>query len=523
MSRRPLVGALLLCGVLLLAGCASLPRHSAAEWVAPPTVGLVGYCSTTYPEQCGLSSIQSYQPPRFYKVQLGGGGISGYPLNITSPSNDECLLLQGPPWVIVNGACSGSSSTAWANITGGTNTSAVMLVGAGSSLGYTSTGIVNANEVLGLAFPALVNGDCLGAVSSMLSWVNCGSGGGVSSFTGDGTLLTNSASTGAVTATLGTTGVGYGVWGNTGSSSGAPAYHAMSSYPAAAFPTLNQTTTGTAAGLTSYPTLCSGGEFSQGLSSGSNNCGTPTGSGTVNSGTSGQLAYYASTGTAVSGATVGQGLALSGGTLVTTQPERTVTSMTDTISCTTDSGGVILYNASSTVTVSVPQATGSCASGFGFTVENAGAGTATLTPTTSTIQGLSSLAIPTNSGCSLWSDGTNYQVAACRALATLTYAEGSVTTVTPNCAFGTTTATITGAATIDTPTGCTPYNGQRILLEIQSASSYTYTASGYITGSTTGAWPASSTGSSKDDHFVLLYDGYLGTPGWVLEAYNTAL
>lgn len=40
-------------------------------------------------------------------------------------------------------------------------------------------------------------------------------------------------------------------------------------------PTLNQNTTGTAAGLTSYPTLCSGVQFSQGLSSGSNNCGTP--------------------------------------------------------------------------------------------------------------------------------------------------------------------------------------------------------------------------------------------------------
>lgn len=46
------------------------------------------------------------------------------------------------------------------------------------------------------------------------------------------------------------------------------------------FPTLNQNTTGnaaTATNLASYPTLCTGTQFSQGLSSGSNNCGNPAG------------------------------------------------------------------------------------------------------------------------------------------------------------------------------------------------------------------------------------------------------
>ena len=45
------------------------------------------------------------------------------------------------------------------------------------------------------------------------------------------------------------------------------------------WPTFNQNTTGTAAGLTTYPTLCSSGQFSLGLSSGSNNCATPPGGG----------------------------------------------------------------------------------------------------------------------------------------------------------------------------------------------------------------------------------------------------
>jgi hypothetical protein len=82
--------------------------------------------------------------------------------------------------------------------------------------------------------------------SSGASCAPSGSGGAVTSVSGDGTLYTNSGSSGAVTLTLGNTGVGYGVWGNVGSSSGAPSYNALSSYPAAAFPTLNQATTGQA-------------------------------------------------------------------------------------------------------------------------------------------------------------------------------------------------------------------------------------------------------------------------------------
>jgi hypothetical protein len=58
-----------------------------------------------------------------------------------------------------------------------------------------------------------------------------------------------------VTIALGNTGVGYGVWGNIVASSGAPAYHALSSYPTAAFPVLNQNTTGTAASITGSVTL----------------------------------------------------------------------------------------------------------------------------------------------------------------------------------------------------------------------------------------------------------------------------
>jgi hypothetical protein len=73
---------------------------------------------------------------------------------------------------------------------------------------------------------------------------------------------------------------------------GAPSFQLAPTISAAnmtSFPTFNQNTTGlaaTATNLASYPTLCSGGQFSLGLSSGSNNCSTPSGSGNVsNSGT----------------------------------------------------------------------------------------------------------------------------------------------------------------------------------------------------------------------------------------------
>ena len=87
------------------------------------------------------------------------------------------------------------------------------------------------------ALPTLISGDCLANNGTALEWLTCGTGGsGVTSLSGDGALITNSASTGAVTLTLGSA-PGYGVWGNDTSSTGAPSYVALSSWPLAAFPT----------------------------------------------------------------------------------------------------------------------------------------------------------------------------------------------------------------------------------------------------------------------------------------------
>lgn len=85
---------------------------------------------------------------------------------------------------------------------------------------------------------------------------------------------------------------------------------------------------------------------------------------------------------------------------------------------TTDWSKLITFSDASAVAVTLPVAT---TSGFGagfFTyIHNYGAGTVTVTPTTSTIGGSATLAIAQNLDCKISSDGTNYQVGPCDAVA----------------------------------------------------------------------------------------------------------
>lgn len=80
-----------------------------------------------------------------------------------------------------------------------------------------------------------------------------------------------------------------------------------------------------------------------------------------------------------------------------------------------DTGKLVTFSNASAVAATLPVAT---AAGFGVyptgnwsvSVENKGAGSVTITPTTSTIDGSATLVIPQNQGCTITSDGTNYQV-----------------------------------------------------------------------------------------------------------------
>src|SRR4051812_36061829 len=74
----------------------------------------------------------------------------------------------------------------------------------------------------------------------------------------------------------------------------------------------------------------------------------------------------------------------------------------------TDIGGLTTFSNASPVAVTLPQATGSFSTGSTLYFENKGAGTVTITPSTSTIDGSATLALTQNQGVMLVSDGTNY-------------------------------------------------------------------------------------------------------------------
>lgn len=75
-----------------------------------------------------------------------------------------------------------------------------------------------------------------------------------------------------------------------------------------------------------------------------------------------------------------------------------------------DRGKLVTFNNGSSVAVTLPQATagGSFRSGWTTFAYNLGAGTVTITPTTSTINGASTLTLATGDGAFIASNGTNY-------------------------------------------------------------------------------------------------------------------
>jgi len=73
-----------------------------------------------------------------------------------------------------------------------------------------------------------------------------------------------------------------------------------------------------------------------------------------------------------------------------------------------DKGKLVTLSNGSSVAVTQPQATGSFTTGYSVTLANKGAGVVTITPTTSTIDGQSSVVLNQYESITLVSDGTNY-------------------------------------------------------------------------------------------------------------------
>lgn len=75
-----------------------------------------------------------------------------------------------------------------------------------------------------------------------------------------------------------------------------------------------------------------------------------------------------------------------------------------------DLGKLLTFSNASAVAVTLPQAIGAFAAGWFATLSNIGAGTVTITPTTSTIGGAASFELTTNKSIEIVSDGTNWMV-----------------------------------------------------------------------------------------------------------------
>lgn len=86
---------------------------------------------------------------------------------------------------------------------------------------------------------------------------------------------------------------------------------------------------------------------------------------------------------------------------------RANTGTTDTI-LSTDCGKVVTESNGAPVAITLPQATGSFDAPFFYTQVCLGAGTCTITPTTSTINGATTLVLITGQSADIVSDGTNY-------------------------------------------------------------------------------------------------------------------
>lgn len=122
----------------------------------------------------------------------------------------------------------------------------------------------------------------------------------------------------------------------------------------------------------------------------------------------------------VTSVTAGGGLSASGvggsggsvtvtGTITAVQPVNAQGGTTYTV-VTGDNGKLMTFSNGSAVAVTLPQATGTFGSGWHADVINKGVGTVTITPTTSTIGGSTTLELETNESARIVSDGTDYQV-----------------------------------------------------------------------------------------------------------------
>ena len=149
----------------------------------------------------------------------GTTGTINFSTNGTSNTQAEVVNTSSAvDYLTLTGSATGTPGTPTIGVAGtDTNINIVLTpkgTGVVSAPNLTLTGITGSTQCLQISSTGVISG----------TGSTCGSGSGsVSSITGDGALITNSASTGGVTLTLGSAAAGT-VWGNATSSSATPTY-----------------------------------------------------------------------------------------------------------------------------------------------------------------------------------------------------------------------------------------------------------------------------------------------------------
>lgn len=106
--------------------------------------------SMLHPRSVMAGIIQAIIPAAVPTANKEGNGSKFQLFTGSDPATDDCAKFDvNHNLVTAGGACGIAGSTAFNTLTSGTNTSAAMVVGAGASLDFTSTGTINASGLQG--------------------------------------------------------------------------------------------------------------------------------------------------------------------------------------------------------------------------------------------------------------------------------------------------------------------------------------------------------------------------------------
>jgi hypothetical protein len=205
----------------------------------------------------GVASINSNTGAFTFSFSAGAGSCSGTTCTFTGSGSGGGS--------VTNFIAGTGSWPSWLAPSVATSTTTPTLSVTASAIPFSALASLSANQVLGALSATVPSGltlpSCSGAGQAINYTLGSGFGcittaaAGVTSYSGDGSLISNASSTGAVATTL-YNAAGHRFWGNNTGSTGAPAYVAIGSGDLPS--TITSNTSGTASNLSGSPALPAG-------------------------------------------------------------------------------------------------------------------------------------------------------------------------------------------------------------------------------------------------------------------------